>query len=56
MICVLTLTSICTAAESPDDLRVKADKGDAAAQYDLGFSYAYGQSVTKDEAEAVKWY
>ncbi len=26
------------------------------AQYNLGICYANGQGVTKDEAEAVKWY
>lgn len=31
-------------------------KGDASAQYNLGVMYANGQGVTKDDAEAVKWY
>jgi S1-C subfamily serine protease len=38
------------------ELRAKADKGDAEAQFNLGLMYANGRGVTKDEAEAVKWY
>ena len=38
------------------DIRAKADKGDAVAQFYLGFCYYKGQRVAKDEAEAVKWY
>lgn len=30
--------------------------GDRDAQYMLGFMYAYGRGVEKDEVEAVKWY
>ncbi len=38
------------------ELRAKAEKGDADAQFNLGFTYAQGAGVTKDDAEAVKWY
>ncbi|MBM4393779.1 MAG: sel1 repeat family protein, partial [Deltaproteobacteria bacterium] len=31
-------------------------QGDATAQYNLGFMYAKGEGVPKDDAEAVKWY
>lgn len=37
-------------------LRAKAEQGDTIAQNDLGFAYARGQGVSKDESEAVKWY
>lgn len=37
-------------------LRPLADQGNAAAQYDLGVSYNYGQGVKQDFAEAAKWY
>jgi len=36
--------------------RTKAEKGDAEAQFTVGYFYAVGQGVTKDEIEAVKWY
>ena len=38
------------------ELRAKADKGDAAAQTDLGQMYEQGNGVPEDYAEAVKWY
>jgi tetratricopeptide (TPR) repeat protein len=37
-------------------LRIRAEEGDAAAQYDLGLMYYHGQGVTQDYAEAAKWY
>jgi TPR repeat protein len=33
-----------------------AERGDAAAQFSLGGMYMDGQGVTKDNAEALKWY
>ena len=33
-----------------------AEKGDVRSQNQLGFMYANGRGVPKDEAEAVKWY
>src|SRR5208283_12776 len=33
-----------------------AVQNNAPAQHNLGFCYASGQGVAKDEAEAVKWY
>ena len=38
------------------ELRVQAEKGDARAQFNLGVRHAIGYGVTKDEAEAAKWY
>jgi TPR repeat protein len=38
------------------ELRAKAEKGDAAAQAELGWMYLRGDGVPKDPAEAVKWY
>jgi hypothetical protein len=34
---------------------VRAEQGDAKAQYRLGASYAYGEGVPKDYTEAVRW-
>jgi uncharacterized protein len=38
------------------DCRVKAEQGDAQAQYNLGVMYSKGQGVLQDDKEAVKWY
>ena len=34
----------------------QAQSGDAKAQYELGRDYDSGQGITKDEAEAARWY
>lgn len=39
-----------------DELLVKAEKGDAQAQYDIGLSYYKGNGVEQNYAEAIKWY
>jgi len=44
------------ASESPESLRGRAEKGDAEAQFNLGFMYHFGQGVTPDYAEALRWY
>jgi len=43
-------------AEPFEVIKAKAEKGDAIAQFNLGVSYANGQGVPQDRAEAVKWY
>jgi len=35
---------------------VRAEKGEADAQYRLGLSYCYGQGVPQDYTEAVRWF
>ena len=37
-------------------MRKAAEQGYALAQYSLGWMYANGQGVPKDNKEAVKWY
>jgi TPR repeat protein len=39
-----------------EEVRAKAEAGDAKAQYDLAVCYYAGQGVAKNEVEAVKWY
>ena len=39
-----------------EETKIEAEKGDADAQNELGFAYANGEGVVKNEAEAVKWY
>lgn len=36
--------------------KAKAEKGDAAAQYNLGNKYNYGRGVKQDYAQAIAWY
>ena len=37
-------------------LRLIAEQGDAAAQFDLGDMYTEGRGVTQDHKEAAKWF
>jgi len=39
-----------------EELRQKADKGDAAAQNAVGLRYATGEGVKLNESEAVRWF
>ncbi len=36
--------------------RLAAEQGDASAQFSLGFMYANGYGVPKDDQAAVQWY
>ena len=38
------------------EMRAKAEKGDAAAQYELGRIYATGRDVATNDVEAMKWF
>ena len=58
---VLVALALCAPvqAQTPeiDALRVRAEAGDAEAQYNLGFMYHNGGlGVPQDSAEAVRWY
>ncbi len=39
-----------------DEIKAKAERGDAQSQSDLGGRFAYGVGVTKDSGKAAKWY
>ena len=55
----LTLIAPWALGQDPDtitEIRLRAEQGDASAQYNLGVRYANGEGVLKDEAEAVRWY
>ena len=39
-----------------EQVRARADQGDAAAQINLGAMYAAGAGVPQDDREAVRWY
>lgn len=38
------------------DVRTLAESGDPGAQYELGTRYHYGDGVTQNDSEAVKWF
>ena len=38
-----------------DDLRERAEQGNASAQSDLGLAYYKGEGVPEDYVEALKW-
>ena len=42
--------------ESIEELRARAEQGDADAQSSLGLAYATGRGVSQDAAEAVRWF
>src|SRR6266581_1354767 len=39
-----------------EEVKAKAEAGDAESQVELGRRYDKGEGVVKDEVEAVKWY
>ena len=41
--------------ESIESVRLRADQGDADAQNALGYMYANGEGVRKNDKEAVRW-
>src|SRR5258708_17082093 len=43
-------------AEAAQAYRVRAEEGEAAAQYRLGNSYRRGEGAPRDYAEALRWY
>ena len=47
---------VLSAQDDLDTVRQAAEQGDATAQFNLGFMYANGEGVLKDNAEAVRWY
>jgi TPR repeat protein len=55
MLLVLSLSGVIH-AETFDETLEKAQRGDAEAQYNLGWNYGIGIGVPEDDAEALKWY
>src|SRR5436189_2260502 len=39
-----------------EEVKAKAEAGNAESQVELGLRYEQGRGVAKDQAEAVKWY
>ena len=42
--------------ETRENIRARAEQGDASAQVNLGVMYADGEGVPQDYSEAVRWY
>ncbi len=57
-VAVLVALTVGVQAQTPenDALRVRAEAGDAEAQFSLGSMYANGEGVPQDDAEAVRWF
>ena len=53
---LLLLAGAVAMAQSAADFRAAAEKGDAAAQFQLGQCYEKGLGVETDSVQAVKWY
>ena len=53
---VMILTVRLTVASDLDSLKAAAEQGDAKAQSSLGYMYATGEGVPKNDAEAVRLY
>jgi len=43
-------------SDSGREIRMRAERGDAEAQYRLGNVYASGDGILQNDTEAVKWY
>jgi TPR repeat protein len=39
-----------------EEVKAKAEAGDAESEVELGFRYEQGKGVAKDQVEAVKWF
>ena len=56
VLAVVFALCVCTAwASAVDDVKVAAEKGDAAAQCQMGLFYMNGLGVDRDEDKAVEW-
>ena len=52
---LLSLSTAYSQSSSYEIYKLLAEQGDVDSQYNLGQMYAYGEGVTEDDAEAVKW-
>ena len=53
--CVIAVTPASAQNKNLDDIRQKAEAGDANAQYHLAQKYMEGKDVAKDPAQGVAW-
>src|SRR5262245_55047575 len=55
LVALVFMCCLGNAAESVDQLRARAERGEAEAQSSLGVMYGRGEGVPKDIAESLKW-
>ena len=57
-VCCMAFAGVSLAATASDvkEMEIKANKGDAVAQYNLGLAYALGDGVRQDYDIAIKWF
>ena len=56
IVAVGLLLPLSLSAQTIDELKTRAANGDADAQNNLGLRYYNGEGVTKDYAEAARWW
>jgi len=54
--CLVATWSVVVIAQSAEQLRPRAEAGDAEAKFRLGVMYANGRDVPRNRGEAVRWY
>ena len=52
--CLVATSSVGGTAQSAEELRTRAEAGDADAQYNLGVAYAAGEGIPQDDTEAAR--
>ena len=56
VVSLAVLTTPIHAQRDVNELRARAQQGDAAAQFNLGLSYATGTGAPQDSTEAARWF
>ena len=54
--CLVATWGVVVTAQSAEELRARAEAGNAVAQFNLGFMYATGRGIPQNDTEAVRWY
>jgi len=54
--CLVVTWSMVATAQTAEELRTRAEAGDANAQYDLGRMYLRGSGVPQSPKEAERWF
>ena len=54
--CLVATSSVVVAAQNAEEVRTRAESGEAEAQYYLGVMYKTGDWVQKNDTEAARWY
>jgi len=54
--CLVATSSVGGTAQNAEEVRTRAEAGDALAQSTLGSMYTSGEGVAQDDTEALRWY